>query len=170
MLSEASTRSVLERLNEAGITHSPGQSSGRRGNWLSTQGMELILKLKQHIELVNVEIEEIFRNEMQGILVRGSAKRIRDGIKQRDDAIRAGAAGAITLIYQDDQWIFPNTQDPVQIRGIEKPRQDDVLIVAFNDDKTPSLVGAVSAAYFLIHRPILVHFEGKVQQEAKYSE
>ncbi len=170
MLSEASTRSVLERLNDAGITHSPGQSSGRRGNWLSTFGIELAEKIKQHVELVEVMIEDIFATEMQGILIRGSAKRIRDGIKQRDDAIRAGASGAITLVHKDGNWIFPNTHDPVPVQGIENPQEDDVLIVAFQEDKTSSLVGAIGAGYILIHRPTLVYFEGKVQQEIKYSE
>ena len=161
-LSEASTRSVLERLNEVGITHSPGQSSGRKGNWLSTKGMQLADRLRKYVNLETEISSDLFENKMWGIKIAKAAPRIKDGIKQRDDAIRAGAHGAITLVFTNNQWVFPDTKDDAKISGVSDASNEDVLIIAFDEEKRPHLNGSMAAAYFLIHRPTVVYFEGQV--------
>ncbi len=161
-LSEASTRSILKRLNEAGISHSPGQSSGRQGNWLSTKGIELVKKLKSHVQLVRVRICNIFPEFEWGILIRHAGKLVKDGIRQRDEAVRAGATGAVTLIYRDSSWIFPETGAEVTVLGFDDPHEEDVLIIAFDENNHSLFYGSMAAAYNLIHRPTLVFIEGQL--------
>ena len=161
-LSEASTRSILKRLNDVGLSHSPGQYSGRQGNWLSTKGMQLVKKLKEHVQLVRVRVCDIFPDFEWGILVRNGGKLVKDGIRQRDEAVRAGAHGAITLTFRDGYWLFPETGKKINVLGIDKPIENDALIIAFDEENKSVFYGSIAAAYNLINRPTIIYFEGQI--------
>ena len=87
------------------------------------------------------------------VLVRGRAGSIRSGIEQRDMAVVCGASAALTLVYRDGVFSFPGERrDALEGRpGVlaalaAKPREGDVLIVAFAADPATAEMSAKNAA------------------------
>ena len=76
------------------------------------------------------------------VLVKEFGFAIRSGIEQRDAAIKMGATGATTLLFKDNKFIMPvSDQDSLKkepsIRQMLlerlKPREDDVIIIGSAD-------------------------------------
>lgn len=89
------------------------------------------------------------------ILLRGLGDEIKTGIEQRDAAIKIGALGATTLIYQDQKFLMPDrNQDSLRkepklrakIFQELKPQENDVIIIASADNKKNADLAAKSAA------------------------
>lgn len=90
------------------------------------------------------------------ILVREFGFAVRSGIEERDAAIKMGATGATTLLFQDDKFVMPaSTQDSLKKEpGIRKmlteklkPREGDVVIIGSADSngKTAELAAKNAA-------------------------
>ena len=93
------------------------------------------------------------------VLVRGVASTIGTGIEQRDEAIRAGASGATTLLYKDGKFLMPgNESRQVQsISGIKDviiknlmPENGDVIIIGSAKKQNVSEMAAKKVALSLI--------------------
>lgn len=120
-LSKAKTRALLEYLHERGITQTKGKSSGRSGTSLTSLGKTLIKKIHQlaYIDFSNPKYASDSLNVSQSPANIDNPKpQIRrvvflklnkngiNGISERDIAIRFGANGAITLIFNHKHWSF----------------------------------------------------------------
>ncbi|MHB8568353.1 MAG: DUF4443 domain-containing protein [Nitrososphaerales archaeon] len=94
-------------------------------------------------------------------LVRDGSKKIRRGLEQRDAAIRAGASGALTVIYQSDKFMIPDSEEQAKasdceamgpkepwttIRSAAQPKGGDVIIVCGADTVSLAEEGALAAA------------------------
>ena len=76
------------------------------------------------------------------VLVKQMSSTIKDGIAQRDTAIRMGASGATTLLFKDNKFLFPQTdfdslKDEHQlseqmIKNLH-PQDGDVIIIGSDD-------------------------------------
>lgn len=94
------------------------------------------------------------------VLLRGLRYAIRQGIEQRDIAIKMGARGATTLCYQNTKFLIPGTdfdalKEEKEIENILRnnlnPQEDDVIIIG-SDDSNPVLaeLAAKGAALYTI--------------------
>jgi len=94
-----------------------------------------------------------------GILVRGAANKVRSGIEQRDAAVRAGAAGAVTLVLKRGELVMPPPAGSTmkewpriaeQFVQTFQPRENDVIIIAGADSEQNAEQGARAAAWTLM--------------------
>ncbi|MDI6917237.1 MAG: DUF4443 domain-containing protein [Thermoplasmatales archaeon] len=91
--------------------------------------------------------------------VRNVAHKIRLGIEQRDEAIKAGASGATTLIYKNNLLSFPGEAQSLKhthpkisaiIISKFKLENNDVIIIGFGNTLKSAEEGALAAALGLI--------------------
>jgi hypothetical protein len=92
------------------------------------------------------------------VLVRGKAGNVRDGLRQRDEAVKAGAAGATTLVFRNGRMLMPPETDmdasypqlARQIRAAFELREGDVVVIGSAGDLKAAEDGALAAAVELI--------------------
>jgi hypothetical protein len=92
------------------------------------------------------------------VIVRDKASRIKKGLEQRDASIRAGATGALTVVYSAGKFRIPSEKgqsdcealgpsEPwTTIRNNSKPKNEDVVIVTGADSSSLAEEGALAAA------------------------
>jgi len=150
-LGEGSTRNILNTME--GWKQIVIQ---RKGVSLTPLGRETVESIP--LRFVNISNPKYVKGDcQQGILVKGAADRINDGMAQRDTGIRLGSDGASVFVMRDGKIIFPNdynvdSEDPefaAKIRsvGIE---EGDALIIAGSDDSTVSTIAAAGIGLALI--------------------
>jgi hypothetical protein len=94
-----------------------------------------------------------------GVLVKGVADRVRLGIEQRDAAVKAGAKGAVTMVYRKGLLFIPPSEEvkgewvePVRrIIDLFKPEDLDVIILCGADSKDDAENAVIAAALTLIN-------------------
>jgi hypothetical protein len=92
------------------------------------------------------------------VLVRGKAGRVRDGLRQRDEAVKAGAAGATTLVFRGGCLLMPPETDldtgypqlARQVRAAFELREGDVIVIGSAGDLGAAEDGALAAAVDLL--------------------
>ncbi len=150
-LGEGSTRNILNIME--GWKQITIQ---RRGVSLTPLGMETLDSIP--MRFVNISNPKYVKGVcQQGVLVKGMADKIHDGMIQRDLGIRMGSDGASVFIMKDDKIIFPkdyivDTEDPefaqkIRSIGIE---EGDVLIIAGSEDSSVSMISAAGIGLALI--------------------
>ncbi len=121
---------------------------------------ELMGKLKileiRDIDAGNLSIE--LKNVAAHI--QGGASSIRSGIEQRDAAIKAGASGAITVIFHENRFLLPpdsfdlsrkNAYLTEQFRHEFRLSEGDVLVIVSAGDEWRAVEGVLSAARTLLN-------------------
>jgi hypothetical protein len=90
--------------------------------------------------------------------IRGRARHVHSGIEQRDAAIKAGASGAITIIFHDGRFLLPpenldlskkNAELTRRLRQEFQPLENDTLLICSADDRWRAVEGVLSAAQTL---------------------
>ena len=96
-------------------------------------------------------------------LVKDGSKFIHRGIEQRDAAIKAGAKGATTLMYEKDRFTLPMESIDcakdfpsniwVILEKKFKPSDGDVIIISSSDIEESAIYGALAGALTLVETP-----------------
>lgn len=155
-LGEGATRTLIDRLLEARLA-----KISRRGCELTDRGLSIMKRLDSKLgPKVSVSRRPITVGPHDfGILVRKAANKVSSGIQQRDAAVRAGANGAVTLVFRDDELLMPlaersmTRQSPDVVADIVQnfqPEQDDVIVIAGGDTERLAEDGAWAAAWTLL--------------------
>jgi len=94
------------------------------------------------------------------VLVKDVSNLIHFGIEQRDAAIRVGAKGATTLIYENNKFVIPmGSKDCAKdfpsdvwsmLETMLKPTYGDVIIISSADVEEVAIYGAMASALTLI--------------------
>jgi DNA-binding PadR family transcriptional regulator len=145
---EGSMRTILNRLKKRGLI-----ISSRGGHTLTTKGKRFLGKPFQFVE---VDAGALTVGEVDvATVVRGAAKKVRRGIEQRDEAIKAGADGATVLVFKGGRLQFPDGFMNVDkelaalLTKLLEPREGDVIIVGTAKDAIKAEEGARAAARLL---------------------
>jgi predicted transcriptional regulator len=155
-LGEGSTRTLIGRLTDAGLI-----ATSRSGCSLTKKGDKIWRELKAILPM-KVELE---KNELTfapynvAVLIKGRGEKVKKGLEQRDAAVRAGAKGAVTLVFRDNKLVlptistdlskdFPETFD--QITRLMKPEENDVVIISGADRLKEAEHGVLAAAWLTI--------------------
>jgi len=155
-LGKGVTRTLLTRLIEAGLI-----STSRSGCSLTSRGNELWRKIEEIIPCISVidQNELTFAKYNVIVQVRGRGGKVGKGLEQRDAAVRAGAKGAITLIYKNKKLILPTITDnaaqsyPIayqQIIRLMDLKENDVAIIVCADSLKNAEYGALAAAWTIV--------------------
>jgi hypothetical protein len=93
------------------------------------------------------------------VILRKLSRKVRKGIEQRDAAIKAGAEGALTVIFESGKFFVPGEKRDCEARGpsepwnsirLASPKNGDTVIVAGAETEHLAEYGALSAALTLL--------------------
>jgi predicted transcriptional regulator len=152
-LGEGATRTLLGRLTDAGltVTMKSGCSLTERGKKIWG---ELKAILPRKVELEKNELTFAVYNV--AVLVRHRGEGVGKGLEQRDAAVRAGAKGAITLIFKNGRLVLPAISEDLskdfpiafgQVAHSMEPKEDDAVIISGADQRKEAEYGALAAAW-----------------------
>ena len=148
-IGEGSTRTILDKMMREGCIE-----SSRLGITITDRG-------KRKLDNSGVEVRQIDLSDLTlskfncAVLVKCASDRVNMGCEQRDEAVRAGAVGATTLVVKESRIVFPGDEEyPDQslvapLKNYFRMDDGDVIIIgsAFNYDAAEK--GAVTAALSL---------------------
>lgn len=156
-LGEGVVRTILRHLSKGGLIRTTKQ-----GCQLTQRGATLYRRLRSKIVgAESVDAKQLALDKVnEAILVRSSGNKVRQGVEQRDAAIKTGATGACTLLVRGERFVMPmgsedwklEVNDPLAIELAEHfdLKENDVVIIASAREKTLAEYGAVAAALTLL--------------------
>jgi uncharacterized protein DUF4443/transcription factor-like protein len=163
-LGEGSIKTLVKHLRMQGLIH-----SNNRGTILTEKGKTLSTALVQSIptETIMPQCSIALGKFNYAVLLKQSSFAIKSGIEQRDAAIKIGALGATTLLYNNDKIIMAGTfssftpiDDTMQkdesnvtrfLISQLQPKDNDVIIIGSdNEELRRAEFGAKNAALFTI--------------------
>jgi len=155
-MGEGAVKTLILHLKEEGLA-----DSTRSGTFLTKKGQKFVGDLFKTLSgECDVPRCSIFLGKNNhAILLRNFAKEIKTGIEQRDASILYGAAGAITLLYRKNKFVFPNEeidclQKDKNVRSILlenlKPQDGDVIIITTASEPFIAEISAKSSALFTL--------------------
>ena len=144
-IGEGSMRTVLNQLKKRDLI-----TSSRGGHALTTNGRRALGK---PLEFVKVDAGDLTVGEVDvATVVREAAAKVKKGIEQRDEAIKAGSAGATVLIFKNGKLQFPDRFIEVEKKVSEtiiktlKPQEGDAIVIGTADNVVSAKAGARAAA------------------------
>ena len=158
-LGQGEVRTLITRLKDAGLI-----SVDSRGCTLTDRGRKKFDSISHAIpdsSPVDAGDLELGRYSWY-VLVRNREAKIRKGLEQRDASIRAGATGALTVIYSEGRFKIPDDSKPEDCEGIgpsepwttirnnSAPKNGDVVIVSGADSVLLAEEGALAAALTIL--------------------
>ncbi|MBA3750486.1 MAG: DUF4443 domain-containing protein [Nitrosopumilus sp.] len=133
-----------------------------KGTMLSERGREILEEISQYIysETILPKCSISVGEHNHAVLLRNLRFAIKQGVEQRDVAIKMGAKGATTLVYKNGKFLIPDSNYNAlrQEGSIEKlmkekltPINDDIIIIG-SDDKSYIVaeIASKSAALFTL--------------------
>ncbi len=148
---EGSMRTVLNQLKKQELI-----TSSRGGHALTVKGKR---SLGKPLEFAQIDAGNLTVGKVDvAVIIRGAAKKVKRGIEQRDEAIKAGAQGATALVFTRGKLQFPDRFTKVGERDSEiiikkfKPREGDVIIIGTANEIVPAETGARAASLTLTTR------------------
>jgi predicted transcriptional regulator len=157
-IGEGTIRTIIKHLMQANIIE-----IARGGCVLTKRGAQLYNSLRTKVSKVFIiDAKQLALDKVSAaVLVRHVGHLVKRGVEQRDAAIRAGATGACTLVFQGRQFLMPmsengewslNSGDPLfqDLRKSFSPREGDVIVLSSAPDSATADHGAMAAALTLI--------------------
>jgi len=153
---EGTVRTMLQRLKAESLV----EVKGKGGCALSEKGKRLISELRERL----VEVGSLSLRlpwdypENYALMVRGASSKVRRGIEQRDEAIKAGAKALLVLSYQGGRLLMPGVADLTaekpefasELIDKLKPREGDIILIAGASSLPEARRGALAAAQTLL--------------------
>lgn len=154
-LGEGSVKTMVKHMKMQGLIE-----TSNRGIKMTSKGKTICCELLSSIagETILPKCSIALGKFNHAVLVKELGFVIKYGIEQRDAAIKIGAIGASTLIFNDNKFVMPagkSNQDPlgkepeVQRMLLEKlrPKQGDVIIIgSTNNNEKMAELAAKNAA------------------------
>jgi hypothetical protein len=136
-------------------------------------GTYLTVKGKKFSEsLFSESLNKVIKNECKlnkskitpskynhALILKNYSNAIKTGLEQRDYAILYGSSGCMTLLYRNDQFVFPGEdrdclEDDLNIRAKLyenlNPEEGDVIIISSSDDPFVAEVSAKNSALWTL--------------------
>lgn len=148
-IGEGSTRTILNQLKDRGLVEpSPA------GHSLTKAGRS---KLREKTKrLVSIDAGDLTVGKKDvAVLVLGAGSEVRLGIKERDEAIKAGAKGATVLIFRDGRLQLPGVSKEIdekvasEIKSELDPSEGDVIIIGSGETEKEAERGALAGARYI---------------------
>jgi len=156
-LGEGTTRTIIRHL-----THAKLVKSSRQGCTLTPNGALLYKRLRSRLSKTTpVNAGQLsLDNASTAVLIKKSAHSVRQGIQERDAAVRSGATGACTILMKHGRLVMPqgsgewkmDLDDPFaqELVNLFHPQNDDVIIIASAPEKSVADYAAIAAGLMLL--------------------
>ncbi|MBI0584122.1 MAG: DUF4443 domain-containing protein [Methanomassiliicoccus sp.] len=149
---EGSMRTILDHLREEGLV-----DIKQTGIKISKKGQEFIGQFPLQVYVLDAPDITLGQCSV-AVQVKGAASRIGSGMEQRDQAIKAGADGATTIVVKGEKLTVPvdydlDTDRPEiagAIRRLFDLTDGDVIIIGTSADLQQAEEGALAAALALL--------------------
>ncbi len=147
-IGEGSVRTILNQLKERGLI-----TSSRGGHALTNEGKRLLGK---PLEFIRLDVGDLTVGKVNvATVVKGAASKVKRGIEQRDEAMKAGADGATVLVFKDGKLRFPDGFAEVSrdtglalIKAL-KPKEGDIVVIGAASDVIRAESGARAVVWAL---------------------
>jgi len=152
---EASSRTLLKFLTKLGLI----KSVNKKGHTLTSLGKMVVMKIMERI----ADIKEVknLRNITIGPVnvachLKNMSQFIKDGLKQRDAAVMAGAKGATTLIVHSGKITFPKEDIKISeenekiLSNLFDLKDGDVIVIGTGSNLREAENGAAAAALTIL--------------------
>ncbi|MGA2972054.1 MAG: DUF4443 domain-containing protein [Candidatus Bathyarchaeia archaeon] len=153
-IGEGAIRTIIKHLTQANII-----TIEKGGCALTRRGAQLYKSLRSRVSKISsMDARELALDKVSAaVLIRGSGHLVKRGIEQRDAAIRAGATGACTLVFQGREFLMPMSEseewrlgqdDPLfqDLKNAFNPEEGDVVVVSSASGRVLAEHGAMAAA------------------------
>ena len=148
---EGTVRSLLNVLKSWKMTE-----VSQRGVSLSPFGIKTVDSLP--IKFVSIHSDTYVKgNFQQGLLIKGGATSVKNGMEQRDEGVRNGSDGASVFIMKDNRVLFPpnwdlDSDDPQFAKALRDVGLDenDALVIAGSDKQSKSRIAVASIGLRMI--------------------
>lgn len=156
-IGEGSVRTLLKKLKNQGLV-----SSVKQGHTLTEKGLSqvntLLNKFTQPEKFESYDLA--CGSPKMMTVVHETSWKIKKGVNQRDTAVKAGADGALILVYKNNEISFPSDEQGLEelsetgkkLNGIDL-REGDVIVVAFAGDESSAENGVLAIAAELVDLP-----------------
>ena len=155
-LGQGETRTLLRRLKEAELINVKPigcelTEKGRR----NASRIRKLFPWESTIDGTSLRLGEV----SHAILARGGSGKVKNGIEQRDAAIKSGASGALTIFYESGRFVVPiDRTDSEAVTSSPEPwntlrkaelKEGDAIIISGASDEKSAEFGAWNAALTL---------------------
>ena len=160
-INDGVTRGLLERLAEQGLV----EVSEGTGVKLSRQGRETLHRSLKQIAVRKIktldETELVPGKVSVAVHLANRYKPGITGLSQRDEAIKVGAEGTLTIAVVNGKLSIPPDNKKVaellpredaRIRGLFRLAENDLVVIGFGKDANRALSGALAAVLSLEKR------------------
>ncbi len=156
-LGEGSVKTLVKHLKMQKMI-----STNNRGTVMSEKGERMLQEICNYIcSETNIPQCSISIGRFNhAILLRNTRFAIKNGLEQRDMAIKAGAKGATTLIFIDEKFMIAGTdfdsleeeqEIEMMLKEKLKPKEDDIVLIGSDDDSyTVAEIATKAAALFTL--------------------
>ncbi len=157
-INDGVTRGLLERLAEQGVV----EVSEGTGVRLSKQGRETLQRYLKQIGVRKIktldEMELVPGKVSVGVHLEKRYRPGITGVSQRDEAIKVGAEGTLTVAVVNGKLSIPpdnkrvaelSPREDSRIREVFHPSENDLVIIGFGKDVNRALSGALAAVLSL---------------------
>ncbi|MHA2061750.1 MAG: DUF4443 domain-containing protein, partial [Candidatus Sifarchaeia archaeon] len=158
-ISDSSVRTIIKYLKEIGLV----KAIPKQGHVLSSEGMKLVEKIKKELIKIrtDLDLKELTIGKFDTIChLRNASLKVRTGVELRDEAIKVGADGATTIIFEKNKLYIP----PKPIEDLRKTnetfynmlisnfdlQEGDVLIVGTASDRKKATEAAIASVLTLL--------------------
>jgi predicted transcriptional regulator len=175
-IGSGTAKSLVKKLKDVSEFIVVPDAGERKGHVLTEKGHKFFAKIKKKIPLLEKADLTLLKDiiiEPENVnpyfcLVKNATRKIKDGIEQRDAAIKVNGSGATCLVYNGKDMIFPSkfvnnsSEEQKKINQktlkyftskIEKAKvlfeKDDVIIIGLGESPQISRLAALNAALTL---------------------
>lgn len=153
-MGEGSARTLLKRLTLRGLI-----KADRTGCHLTPKGKALYDEARGSFYLFKPPSGGFLGGTSFGVGVRGGGP-LANGLSERDQAVRAGADGAMTLVYRDRELMMPRLSNlsreypglAESVLKVVTPESGDAIVISWGRETGGVVYGALSAAWVLYER------------------
>jgi len=152
-ISDGTVRGLLERLAEHGIIQ-----VNKSGAVLTGQGKSRLRKHLSELNIMKVEYldacELVPGKSVTAIQLTGKYRPGMTGVPQRDEAVRSGAQGSVTIGFRSGRLVLPpdnreaaevSPKEDKRLREIFDLSENDLIVIGFAGNRPRSLSGALAA-------------------------
>lgn len=155
-LGEGSVKTLVKHMKMSGLVE-----NSNAGMWFTNKGKTVYAKLHLSIprEMDFPKCSVALGKFNYAVLIKNIGYTVKNGIEQRDAAIKSGAVGATTLIFRHGRLLMPDTREDL-LRNDPKihslilkklqPEDNDVIIIGSSESKKTAEMAAKNAALHTI--------------------
>jgi DNA-binding transcriptional regulator LsrR (DeoR family) len=151
-IGEGSMRTIIDHLRDEGLV-----DIKQTGIKITKKGQEFISRLPLQVYVLDVADITLGQRSV-AVQVKDAAQKVGSGMEQRDQAIKAGAEGATTIVVKGERLTIPLDYDLDKdqpdiagaIRRLFDLSDGDVIIIGTSEDLQRAEEGALAAAFALL--------------------